>query len=166
MPIRSESQSPDPGRVPALDDVVFLLGRAYFNYVGLLERILREHRMGEVFAPGMGQILFALYERDDRIIKEISERVGLSQSTLTGMLARMEKNGLIERRRDSVDGRAIRVRLTDKGRELEPKCREIFDQTREAFRLALSDSELNHLRAGLTKLANSLRSGLSEELSP
>ncbi len=162
----SDSQPPDPGKVPALDDVVFLLGRTYFNYVGLLERILREHRIDEVFAPGMGQILFALYERDDRIIKEISERVGLSQSTLTGMLARMEKNGLIERRRDSSDGRAIRVRLTPQGRELEPKCREIFDQARDAFRTSLSDDELIHLRTALTKLANSLRSRISEEPAP
>jgi DNA-binding MarR family transcriptional regulator len=149
-----------------LDDVVFMLGRTYFNYVGLMERVLREQKVEDVFAPGMGQIMFALYEGDDRIIKEISERVGLSQSTLTGMLTRMEKNGLIERRRDSIDGRAIRVRLTAKGRELEPKCWAIFQQMREQFRKALSEAELGQLRNSLGKLANSLRAGIAEEMSP
>jgi DNA-binding MarR family transcriptional regulator len=149
-----------------LDDVVFMLGRTYFNYVGLMERVLREQKVEDVFAPGMGQIMFALYEGDDRIIKEISERVGLSQSTLTGMLTRMEKNGLIERRRDSIDGRAIRVRLTAKGRELQPKCWAIFQQMREQFRKALSEAELSQLRNSLGKLANTLRAGIAEEMSP
>lgn len=161
-----DSDSPESSEPNLLDDAVFALGRTYFNYVGLIERILREYKLEDVFAPGMGQIMFALFERDDRIIKEIAERVGLSQSTLTGMLARMEKNGLIERKRDAIDGRAIRVRLTTKGREFEPQCRAIFDETRKYFRQSLSEVELKHLRDALGKLSASFRAMMAEERSP
>lgn len=149
-------------RASALDEVVFVLGRAYFNYVGLVEVILQEQKLHDLVAPGMSQILFALFEKDDRIIKEIAERVGLSQSTLTGMLTRMEKAGLIERRRDPVDGRAVRVRLTSAGRALEPKCWQVIDQLRQAFRKSLSDSELNELRVGLSKLSNAMRAAVAD----
>lgn len=161
-----DSDSAEEPGPSLLEDAVFALGRAYFNYVGLIERILREQKLEEVFAPGMGQIMFALFERDDRIIKEIAERVGLSQSTLTGMLARMEKAGLIERKRDAIDGRAIRVRLTSRGRDFEPQCRTVFDETRRYFRQALSEAELKTLREALAKLSVSFRAAVTEDRAP
>jgi DNA-binding MarR family transcriptional regulator len=49
-------------------------------------------------------------------VQEIAERVHLSQSALSRLVARLEKDGLVERRMCAEDRRGVRVALTGKGR--------------------------------------------------
>ena len=51
-------------------------------------------------------------------VQEISERVHLSQSALSRLIARLEKDGLVERTMCPEDRRGVRVALTGKGRTL------------------------------------------------
>ncbi|MGV9561399.1 MarR family winged helix-turn-helix transcriptional regulator [Streptomyces sp. NPDC003480] len=51
-------------------------------------------------------------------VQEISERVHLSQSALSRLVARLEKDGLVERAMCPEDRRGVRVALTAKGSEL------------------------------------------------
>ncbi|MFL5997607.1 MAG: MarR family winged helix-turn-helix transcriptional regulator [Streptomyces sp.] len=51
-------------------------------------------------------------------VQEISERVHLSQSALSRLIARLEKDGLVERGMCPEDRRGVRVSLTSKGRAL------------------------------------------------
>lgn len=51
-------------------------------------------------------------------VQEISERVHLSQSALSRLIARLEKEGLAERGLCPEDRRGVRVSLTAKGRAL------------------------------------------------
>ncbi|MXM66624.1 MarR family transcriptional regulator [Streptomyces sp. HUCO-GS316] len=51
-------------------------------------------------------------------VQEISDRVHLSQSALSRLVARLEKDGLVERRLCPEDRRGVRVALTEKGRGL------------------------------------------------
>jgi DNA-binding MarR family transcriptional regulator len=51
-------------------------------------------------------------------VQEISERVHLSQSALSRLIARLEKDGLVERAMCAEDRRGVRVALTGKGRAL------------------------------------------------
>lgn len=67
--------------------------------------------------------LVALWERDDRTVGELAERLGLESNTVTPLLKRLESMGLVARARDARDERVVRVALTDQGRELEgPAC--------------------------------------------
>lgn len=59
--------------------------------------------------------LQALSEGDLRL-GELSRRLGITASTLTRNLARLEERGLMERITDPLDGRAQRVALTPEGR--------------------------------------------------
>ena len=43
-------------------ELIWDLGRAYYAYVGLAERVLVEAGLDHVIRPGMGHVLFALYE--------------------------------------------------------------------------------------------------------
>lgn len=54
-------------------------------------------------------------------IGEISKAISLSQATVTGILDRLEKRGLIERSRTSDDKRKVFIDLT-------PECRELLDK--------------------------------------
>ncbi|MDF3148074.1 MULTISPECIES: MarR family transcriptional regulator [unclassified Streptomyces] len=51
-------------------------------------------------------------------VQEISERVHLSQSALSRLVARLEKDGLVQRCMCPEDRRGVRVALTAKGRTL------------------------------------------------
>ena len=103
------------------NSIIWDLGRAYFAYVGLLERVLVEQKLDHILRPGMGVVLFSLYEKDQVPIKELAERSQLACSTLTGVLQRMEDAGLIVRCRDENDGRLVLVSLTDLGKKLKRK---------------------------------------------
>jgi len=111
-----------------LSELIWDLGRAYYAFVGLAERVLVSAKLDHAIRPGMGHVLFALYEEDDRTIKEIAARSQLAPSPLTGLLTRMEKAGLVERHRDESDGGLVRVRLTSFGRGLETKCRKMLQK--------------------------------------
>ena len=99
-----------------------VLRRAYYTYVGVLERALDEFGLSAHLRPGMGHVIFTLFAEDDLTIREIAARSQLANSTLTGLLDRMEKGRLVERRRDAEDGRLVRVRLTVLGRSLSRAC--------------------------------------------
>ncbi|WP_210571387.1 MarR family winged helix-turn-helix transcriptional regulator [Streptomyces sp. GESEQ-4] len=51
-------------------------------------------------------------------VQEISERVHLTQSALSRLVARLEKDGLVERGMCPEDRRGVKVALTPKGRSL------------------------------------------------
>lgn len=150
-PKRASSRS-DPH-----DQLIWFLGRAYYTYVGLLEQVLAETGLDEHLRPGMGHILVTLFDEDDLTIKQIAERSELANSTLTGMLNRMEKGRLLSRRRDLTDGRLIRVRLTELGRSLEPQCRKAMARFDELFRNGLGDDEILRVKRSLRKVIDVLR---------
>jgi DNA-binding MarR family transcriptional regulator len=58
-------------------------------------------------------------------VQEISERVHLSQSALSRLIARLEKDGLVERAMCTEDRRGVRVALTAKGRALHGEVRPV-----------------------------------------
>ena len=59
-------------------------------------------------------ILRALYEQDGQHASELARAVGRAATSFTPNLDKLEENGLIERRPDSSDRRAVRIYLTDK----------------------------------------------------
>jgi DNA-binding MarR family transcriptional regulator len=91
----------------------------------LLSGFLRLHhqRMFSLLAklglyPGQPPILAMLWQQDGRTQKELAENRRLAPATVTVMLQRMEKAGLIERRPDPADHRVTRVYLTESGRTI------------------------------------------------
>jgi DNA-binding MarR family transcriptional regulator len=55
----------------------------------------------------------------DVTAKQISDTLGLHPSTLTGVLARLGRQGLIQRQVDRADRRRVRFRLTAAGRKID-----------------------------------------------
>lgn len=62
--------------------------------------------------------LLELWENDGLTQKEMVARLDIEQATMANTLARMERDGLIVRRKDARDGRVQRIRLTDRARAL------------------------------------------------
>ena len=66
-------------------------------------------------------VLLVLWEKDAQPVNDIAKRLFLETNTVTPLLQRMEKEGVLVRRRSEKDGRQMIVSLTRKGKELQKK---------------------------------------------
>ena len=144
-----------PGR--DLEELSFTIGRAYYNYKLLLERSLRGLGLDRLVSPGMGHLLFALFEEDDCIIRDLAEKTRLSFPTLTQMLRKMEASGLVRSRRDPDDGRAVRIRLTPLGRSIEPRCRKVLARLNAVLESGLSRNDVVRSKKALARMIENMR---------
>jgi DNA-binding MarR family transcriptional regulator len=62
------------------------------------------------------QVLLALWKSDGLTQREVSERVYVTQATVTGVVDTLEREGFVTRERDTADRRVVRVSLTKDGR--------------------------------------------------
>lgn len=95
-------------------------------------------------------VLLVLWEEDFLPVSAIGKRLFLDSGTLTPLLKRMENKGLITRRRCKHDERVVRIDLTEKGRNLEEKAKEI--PTLMAKELTLTIEEVETLKRLIYKL--------------
>jgi DNA-binding MarR family transcriptional regulator len=79
------------------------------------------------------------------------ERTGIDRSTLADIVRRMQRKGLLQRRRTKEDARAYAVKLTDDGRKAlrtaEPLARRVDDRILEALPNRQRDQFINDLVA-------------------
>ena len=144
----------------ASDDLVWLLGRAYLNYVVLLQELLETEGIADRVRPGMGHLLAALFAEDGLTLSGLTAHTGLALSSVSEMVKRMERAGLLKRERDSEDRRAVRVRLTAAGRCLEPRVRVIAKRLRNVLEDGFTAAESRQLRAGLSRVVHNLHEHL------
>jgi DNA-binding MarR family transcriptional regulator len=74
-----------------------------------------------------GDILFALMNHGPQPMSELSRRIDRDKSTLTSLVAKLERRGFIRRTRDPEDKRSAIIGLTGKGEELKPGFNEISE---------------------------------------
>jgi len=94
----------------------------------------------------------------DLSLSELSDKIRAQNSTVTGIVDRMEREGLVLRVRSTTDRRVVRIHLTDKGQEL---AREIPVEPMEILRSALSGltaTETTELLRLMTKVAKRISS--------
>jgi DNA-binding MarR family transcriptional regulator len=97
-------------------------------------------------------ILKLLESFEDLSLSTLSERIRAQNSTVTGIVDRMEREGLVRRERSKTDRRVVHIRLCEKGARL---AREIQVEPMEIFRgalLSLSATDQRDLLRILTKL--------------
>ncbi len=70
-------------------------------------------------------VLMILWEQDNRVISDITDRLKLETNTVTPLLQRMEKQGLVIRTTGKIDSRQRIVSLTKEGKQLEKKAKDI-----------------------------------------
>ena len=73
-------------------------------------------------------VLMVLWERDSQPVNDIAHRLVLETNTVTPLLQRMEKQGLVARHRGESDKRQQIVSLTDRGKALEAQAYKLIPQ--------------------------------------
>lgn len=85
-------------------------------------------------------VLMVLWEDDNLPVNDIARRLVLETNTVTPLLQRMEKQGIVVRKKGEQDKRQQIVSLTDKGKQLED---EAYAHIPESMRNQLSACPLN-----------------------
>jgi MarR family transcriptional regulator, organic hydroperoxide resistance regulator len=102
---------------------------------------------------------------DNLSLSSLSERIRAQNSTVTGIIDRMEREGLVRRERSQVDRRVVHIRLSDKGIKL---ARTIQVEPMEIFREALaslSQADLRDLLRIMNKCQKFVRQRIAAESS-
>ncbi len=113
------------------------------------------HRLADVHAPEFlevqvtmpqAKLLYLLGASGDLHMSDLVARLGVSLSTISGLVDRVVDQGLAHRREDPVDRRQVVVGLTDAGAAFIDRFRELgADQMRDLLAL-LDDEELESMR--------------------
>jgi DNA-binding MarR family transcriptional regulator len=100
--------------------------------------------------------MLALWEEDGVTVSALGARLHLDSGTLTPLLKRLEKAGLLTRERNEEDERQVLVRLTQEGRALKKRAADIPRKIVAATGANLPEiiklrKRLKKLRANLAK---------------
>ena len=102
-------------------------------------------------------VLLVLWEKDQQPVNDIAKRLHLETNTVTPLLQRMEKVGLIERRRGESDTRQRIVSLTEKAVAMREQAKSIPDSLGMEVTQFLSGTELTTIISVLDKLIEGLQ---------
>jgi len=139
-----------------LSELPLFLAKVNLTYLRSMTRYMGAGKDGIKMHPGMASVYFALCERDGCIIQDLVDRLSIPNGTLTGILQAMERSGLIKRERCSKDGRAARIRLTKKGKDMKPSMQKKHEAVRQVLESNLNASEVTELKRLLGKLFDTM----------
>ena len=97
-------------------------------------------------------VLSTLAHEDGLALSEIGKRVFLDKPAISGLADRLEKDGLVIRKRYKTDRRVVRLFLTEKGRNVLTNINTIVEDIDNAFTNLMTNRELATLRDLLDRL--------------
>lgn len=116
---------------------------------------------------GQALLLEMLLGEDDLPLKDLVEKMDIRPSSLSELVQKLQRAGLVETREDAQDRRSTRVKLTEEGRARAQERLSAREEKLGALFAGLTEEEQGQLLALLTKLNQSLESkGEQEEASP
>jgi DNA-binding MarR family transcriptional regulator len=86
-------------------------------------------------------VFLVLWEKDGVSVTEIGEKLMLDNGTLSPLLKKMEQAGYVERHRSREDDRVVEITLTDEGRALQEKVKDIPQKVGDCLGLPAEKSQ-------------------------
>jgi len=117
-------------------------------------RELRSEDGGTVLTRHQGRILTYLDPEDPVMVTELAEYAGVTASTMSLTLKRLEEAGLVRRERDPDDRRVVNVCVTPLGASMRERARELDPQRVDALLASLRPEERRRAVEGLSLLAD------------
>ena len=101
-------------------------------------------------------VLAIVWGEDGRSLTELAKRTGADSPTMTGVVDRLEAQGVVERRRTSQDRRVITVHLTDAGRGLQEQVLPVWAATEQEALAGLTPVAVQQFTTTLRQLIANL----------
>ncbi len=136
----------NPGECP-----YYLVSRTTLFITSALKKGFLNGRVEHVKPAYLG-VLLTLWREDCLKVVELGREAGLEPSTMTGLLDRMERDGLVCRCNDPQDRRVLRICLTEAGRNVQKPVMEVIDQVFSSVFKGISKQELFNLKDILRRI--------------
>lgn len=133
----------------------YLISRIKQVGTRIFDRMLAESGI-DSFNGAQGRILYVLWQHDDISISSLSAKTSLANTTLTAMLDRMEKMGLIVRKPDPSDRRNRLIALTEKARSLQGDYTNISQRMNGLYYAGFSEKEIMEFEGYLQRVLSNL----------
>jgi DNA-binding MarR family transcriptional regulator len=138
----------DTLRYDLYDTLSHLLRRSHFHAEGLFTKSLGHHGV----TSRQLALLVVVSQNPNVSQRRVSELIALDINTVSDLLRRMEKNGLVERRSSNEDGRAIQITLSEKGTSVLAAIHDDNQQYQAQLTEHLSEADVTQLKYLLRKL--------------
>jgi MarR family transcriptional regulator for hemolysin len=136
------------------NNIGFIVNRTAKAFVKALDSELRE-KVG--VTVGQWKVMVMLVNQNGLTQKDIADRLWLESPTLIPILDKMEKDGLLIRKVDSVDRRINRIYRTEKADKLWDKMIECAFKIRQVSVKDIPEENINITRNVLEKIWQNLR---------
>lgn len=131
---------------------------------GIFKELIREHfiRREKLLSDlklfrGQAPVLLLLNEREGLTQKEIAEALRIKPSTVTLIIRRMKKRGLIFTMKNDKDKRFTKIYLSEEGKKIICKLKKAFQQLEKEMFKDFSEKEIEILKAYFKRIINNLR---------
>jgi DNA-binding MarR family transcriptional regulator len=141
------SQPGQQGAAAGPDGLVDALAQAAFTTMAVLTKAAADHDLS------LTQLRVLAILRDRRLrMTALAEYLGLEKSTMSGLVERAERRGLVERAPSPADGRAVDVFLSPAGAELAQRLHARIVRSLSPMTGQLAPAEQRRLQALLERL--------------
>jgi DNA-binding MarR family transcriptional regulator len=135
------------------NSIGFLLSKGYQRAWAILREEIEPYDL----TPPQFALLAFLWQQDGLTQVELSEKGQIDRSTIGGLIDRLERNGLLERRQHPQDRRAYKIYLTEQGKSMESNLSSCAERSLKRFTSGLNDDEIKELRRMLEILRGERR---------
>ena len=127
------------------------------SHVALAHRNMVGHKMrGMGLHRGQPPVLFTLEEHEGMSSSDMADFLNVTPATLTNKIKRMEKAGLVIRKRDPEDERVRRIYITEKGRGLMNQVKTSMREIENVLLKGFSETEVEDLREKLRRILGNI----------
>ncbi|MGD0604771.1 MAG: MarR family transcriptional regulator [Streptosporangiaceae bacterium] len=142
-----ETSQPEPVRATGPDGLVDALVQASFVTMAVLTKVAADNDLS------LTQLRVLAILRDRRVrMTALADYLGLEKSTMSGLVDRAEKRGLLERVPSTSDGRAVEVFLSPDGAALAGRLYHHIGRSLSPLTGNLAPAEQRRLQALLERM--------------
>lgn len=153
----------DESEQPQVEEQMILALRRISRSIDLHSRVLVQQR-------GLTAPQLAALQVIDRVgttsVGDLARAVLLSQATVTGIVARLDRHGFVTRRRAGNDRRSVVVELTPSGREVLNSRPSLLQHCFQQRLRSLQDWERSQILTTLQRIAAMMESPWNEPCTP
>lgn len=143
--------------MPTDDRLIYLVFTAQQKLKTYLNNTLSSE--GVTVTPAQAAILFLLREKDGQSMSELSQVLSMDNSTVTGLVDRLQRSGLVTRRANPDDRRISLIRITPQGVEEIKKAKPVITRVNERIKTGLSEQEINTFKGILNSFFEKFHNG-------
>jgi DNA-binding MarR family transcriptional regulator len=141
-----------------MSDVETLLSTYSRIHFACRARHVRDPADGNVLSAHQMSILSPLDSSDPTMVGELADHLGVTASTMSLNLTRLEKTGYVSRERDPADRRVMNVRLTESGERMRSAQTMLNPERVDRMLLEMSPAARREALRGLVLLSEAAES--------